>query len=83
MIFSTIFQLFIFICFVLNNGKELVSRLDSNFDECLLLGYSTNSKAYQIFNKHTVRIKESMHAVLDETNAQKLGKVPLYDYDYA
>jgi len=43
-------------CFVLNNGKELIGKFDSKVDDGLFLGYSTNSKAYQVFNKHTLRI---------------------------
>ena len=31
-------------------------------------GYSTNSKAYKVFNKRTMVVDESMHAVFDETN---------------
>ena len=68
-------------CFLLNNGKELLGIFYSKADEDLLLGYSTNGKAYQVFNKHTLRIEKSMHVVFDESNPQRLGKLPLYDDD--
>ena len=55
-------------CFILNNGKELLGKFDSKADEGLFLGYSTDSKAYRVFNKHTLRIEESMHVAFDELN---------------
>ena len=68
-------------CFILNNGKELIGKFDSKDDEGLFLGYSTNRKSYRVFNKHTLRIKDSTYVVFDETNLQRLGKIPLYGDD--
>jgi len=38
-------------CFVLNNGKEKLGKFDAKADDGILLGYSSNSKAYKVFNK--------------------------------
>ncbi|GJX21240.1 retrovirus-related pol polyprotein from transposon TNT 1-94 [Tanacetum coccineum] len=35
--------------------------------ECVILGYSQNSKAYIILNKHTRKIEESLNVTFDET----------------
>ncbi|WRX08786.1 Reverse transcriptase [Theobroma cacao] len=47
-------------CFVLNNGKQPLGKF---------LGYALNSKAYRVFNKRTLTVKESVHVVFDESNA--------------
>nr|GFD31479.1 Gag-Pol polyprotein [Tanacetum cinerariifolium] len=35
-------------------------------DECIFVGYSTQSRAYRVFNKRTRVIMESIHVNLDE-----------------
>ena len=37
-------------------------------DEGVFLGYSTNSKAYRVYNKRTKKIEESVHVVFYEGN---------------
>ena len=54
-------------CFVLNDRDNL-SKFDAKSDEGIFLGYSSNSKAYRVFNKRTMVLDESMHAVFDEAN---------------
>jgi hypothetical protein len=54
-------------CFVLNDRDNL-GKFDAKSDEGIFLGYSTNSKAYRVFNKRTMVVDESMHVVFDETN---------------
>nr|KYP33248.1 Retrovirus-related Pol polyprotein from transposon TNT 1-94 [Cajanus cajan] len=58
-------------CFVLNNGKEQLGKFDAKADEAIFLGYSTNSKAYKVYNKRTLVVEESVHVVFDETNKQE------------
>jgi len=53
-------------CFVLNNGKENLGKIDSKADEAIFLGYSLTSKAYRVFNQRTLNVEESMHVVFDE-----------------
>ncbi|GKE14824.1 hypothetical protein Tco_1422401, partial [Tanacetum coccineum] len=43
-------------------------------------GYSQNSKAYIILNKHTRKIKESLNMTFDETSPPSKTS-PLVDYD--
>ena len=40
-------------CFIHNNGKERLGKFDARSDEGILVGYSLNSKAYRVYNKHT------------------------------
>ncbi|GJU93723.1 retrovirus-related pol polyprotein from transposon TNT 1-94 [Tanacetum coccineum] len=53
-------------CFILNT-KEYLTKFDPKSYEGVFLGYSQNSKAYIILNKHTKKIKESLNVTLDET----------------
>ncbi|GJZ60263.1 retrovirus-related pol polyprotein from transposon TNT 1-94 [Tanacetum coccineum] len=53
-------------CFILNN-KDYLTKFDPKSYEGVFLGYSQNSKAYIILNKHTMKIKESLNVTFDET----------------
>ncbi|GKA70809.1 retrovirus-related pol polyprotein from transposon TNT 1-94, partial [Tanacetum coccineum] len=53
-------------CFILNT-KDYLTKFDLNSYEDVFLGYSQNSKAYIILNKHTRKIKESLNVIFDET----------------
>nr|GEV31812.1 retrovirus-related Pol polyprotein from transposon TNT 1-94 [Tanacetum cinerariifolium] len=53
-------------CFILNT-KDYLTKFDPNSYEGVFLGYSKNSKAYIILNKHTRKIKESLNVTFDET----------------
>ncbi|GKA51099.1 retrovirus-related pol polyprotein from transposon TNT 1-94 [Tanacetum coccineum] len=53
-------------CFILNT-KEYLTKFDPKSYEGVFLGYSQNSKAYIILNKHTRKIKESLNVTFDET----------------
>ncbi|GAV75940.1 hypothetical protein CFOL_v3_19416, partial [Cephalotus follicularis] len=55
-------------CFVHNNDKENLGKFDVKADEGIFLGYSNSSKAYRIFNKKRLVVKESMHVIFDESN---------------
>ena len=56
-------------CFVLNNGKHPIGKMDAKSDEAILMGYALNSKAYRVFNKTSLVVEESIHVVFDETDA--------------
>jgi len=43
-------------------------------DDGIFLGYSSNSKAYRVFNKRTLTIEESIHVAFDETPPEEAGK---------
>ncbi|GJZ84739.1 retrovirus-related pol polyprotein from transposon TNT 1-94 [Tanacetum coccineum] len=47
--------------------QRLPTKFDLKSYEGVFLGYSQNSKAYIILNKHTRKIKESLNVTFDET----------------
>ncbi|XP_070009864.1 uncharacterized protein [Nicotiana sylvestris] len=49
-------------CYVLNKGKDQLGKFDAKSDEGIFLGYSSQSKAYKIYNKRTQCVEESVHA---------------------
>jgi len=52
-----------------NNGKDALGKFDPRSDKAIFLGYSSHSKAYKVFNKRTLCVKESVHVLFDETNS--------------
>ena len=68
-----IFHIFDCRCFVLNNDKERLKKIDVKSDETIFLGYSSSSKAFKVFNKRTLVVEESIH-VFYETNDFPLRK---------
>ncbi|GJT47765.1 retrovirus-related pol polyprotein from transposon TNT 1-94 [Tanacetum coccineum] len=66
-------------CFILNT-KDYLTKFDPKSYEGVFLGYSQNSKAYIIVNKHTRKVKESLNMTFKETPpASKTS--PLVDDD--
>ncbi|GKA87603.1 retrovirus-related pol polyprotein from transposon TNT 1-94 [Tanacetum coccineum] len=53
-------------CFILNT-KDYLTKFDPKSYEGVFLGYSQNSKAYIILNKHTRKVKESLNVTFNET----------------
>ncbi|GKA41405.1 retrovirus-related pol polyprotein from transposon TNT 1-94 [Tanacetum coccineum] len=53
-------------CFILNT-KDYLTKFDPKSYEGVFLGYSQNSKAYIILNKHARKIEESLNVIFDET----------------
>nr|GEU34757.1 retrovirus-related Pol polyprotein from transposon TNT 1-94 [Tanacetum cinerariifolium] len=53
-------------CFILNN-KDYLTKFDPKSYEGIFLGYSKNSKAYIILNKHTRKVEKSLNVTFDET----------------
>ena len=58
-------------CFVLNNGKDHLTKFDFKADESIFLGYNLNSASYRIFNKRTLIVESSLHVTFDESNLSK------------
>lgn len=48
------------------NIKENLENFDSKFNIEIFLGYSSTSKAYWVFNKRTLVVKESMKLIFYE-----------------
>nr|GEV83605.1 retrovirus-related Pol polyprotein from transposon TNT 1-94 [Tanacetum cinerariifolium] len=73
------FRVFESKCFILNT-KDYLIKFDPKSYEGIFLGYSQNSKAYIILNKHTRKVKESLNVTFDGT--PPLSKTsPLVDDD--
>ncbi|GJV45902.1 retrovirus-related pol polyprotein from transposon TNT 1-94 [Tanacetum coccineum] len=53
-------------CFILNS-KDYLTKFDPKSHEGVFLGYSQNSKAYIVLNKHTMKVEESLNVTLDES----------------
>ncbi|GJS30724.1 retrovirus-related pol polyprotein from transposon TNT 1-94 [Tanacetum coccineum] len=53
-------------CFILNT-KDYLTKFDPKSYEGIFLGYSQNSKAYIILNKHTRKVEESFNVTFNET----------------
>ncbi|GJZ42870.1 retrovirus-related pol polyprotein from transposon TNT 1-94 [Tanacetum coccineum] len=60
------FRVFRSKCFILNT-KDYLTKFDPKSYEGVFLGYSQNSKAYIILNKHTRKVEESLNVTFDET----------------
>ena len=60
-------------CFILKD-RENVGKFDSRSDECIFLGYSSTSKAYQVYNKRTMKVMETVNVVIDESLDSSLEK---------
>ncbi|GJU42064.1 retrovirus-related pol polyprotein from transposon TNT 1-94 [Tanacetum coccineum] len=53
-------------CFIFNT-KDYLTNFDPKSYEGVFLGYSQNSKAYIILNKHTRKVEESLNVTFNET----------------
>nr|GFB58947.1 retrovirus-related Pol polyprotein from transposon TNT 1-94 [Tanacetum cinerariifolium] len=60
-------HLYIFGCisYLTRDGKNL-DKMKEKGDPCILVGYSTQSKGYRVYNKRTRMIVESIHIRFDE-----------------
>ncbi|KAJ9561429.1 hypothetical protein OSB04_006589 [Centaurea solstitialis] len=54
-------------CYIKNN-RDALGKFDAKADDGFLVGYSTISKAYHVFNKRRQTIEETIHVQFDETN---------------
>ncbi|GJT50992.1 retrovirus-related pol polyprotein from transposon TNT 1-94 [Tanacetum coccineum] len=66
-------------CFILNT-KDYLTKFDPKSYEGVFLGYSQNSKACIILNKHTRKVEESLNVTFDETPPSSKTS-PLVDDD--
>ena len=61
------FRIFGSTCFIHKN-RENVGKFDSQSNEGIFLGYSSTSKAYQMYNKRTKKVMETINVVIDEAS---------------
>ncbi|KAJ9560205.1 hypothetical protein OSB04_005365 [Centaurea solstitialis] len=54
-------------CYI-KNDRDALGKFDAIADDGFLVGYSTISKAYRVFNKRRQTIEETIHVKFDESN---------------
>nr|GEW36603.1 hypothetical protein [Tanacetum cinerariifolium] len=59
------FHIFSSICYIVRDDENL-DKMKEKGDACIIVGYSTQSIAYRVFNKRTRVIMESIHVNFDE-----------------
>jgi len=61
-------------CYILYD-RENLGKFDPKSDEGIFLGYSTNSRAYRVFNKRTETVMESINVVIDDEEVEAPSNV--------
>nr|GFB72401.1 hypothetical protein [Tanacetum cinerariifolium] len=59
------FYIFGSVCYIVRDGENL-DKMNEKGNECIFVGYSTQSRVYRVFNKRTRVIMESIHVNFDE-----------------
>ncbi|GKB27511.1 retrovirus-related pol polyprotein from transposon TNT 1-94 [Tanacetum coccineum] len=59
------FHIFGSLCYIVRDGENH-DKMTEKGDACVFVGYSTQSKAYRVFNKRTRIIVETIHVNFDE-----------------
>nr|GEZ20349.1 hypothetical protein [Tanacetum cinerariifolium] len=59
------FHIFGSLCYIVKDGENL-DKMKEKGDECIFVGYSTQSRAYRVFNKRTRVLMGSIHVNFDE-----------------
>nr|GEW21525.1 retrovirus-related Pol polyprotein from transposon TNT 1-94 [Tanacetum cinerariifolium] len=67
------FYIFRSLCYIVRDGENL-DKMKEKGDACIFIGYSTQSRAYRVYNKRTRLIVETIHVNFDE--------LPLLASDY-
>nr|AAN05371.1 Putative retroelement [Oryza sativa Japonica Group]AAP53179.1 retrotransposon protein, putative, Ty1-copia subclass [Oryza sativa Japonica Group] len=68
-------------CYIYRKGVRLTKFESRCCDEGFLLGYASNSKAYQVYNKNKGIVEETADVQFDETNGSQEGHENLDDVD--
>ncbi|GJX59607.1 putative ribonuclease H-like domain-containing protein [Tanacetum coccineum] len=65
------------------NTIDHLGKFDGKANEGFLIGYSTNSKAFRVFNSRTRIVEETLHITFLENKSNVLGSGPewLFDID--
>ncbi|GKE76153.1 ribonuclease H-like domain-containing protein [Tanacetum coccineum] len=66
------------------NTLDPLGKFDGKSDEGYLLGYSTTSKAFRVYNKRTKRVEENIHIdfLEDQPNVAGIGPDWMFDLDF-
>jgi hypothetical protein len=57
-------------CYILRD-RENLGKFDPKSDKGIFLGYSSNSRAYRVFNKRTETVMESINVVVDDEEVKR------------
>nr|GEU73856.1 hypothetical protein [Tanacetum cinerariifolium] len=68
------FNIFGSTCYIVRDGENL-DKMKEKGDDCIFVGYSTQSRAYRVFNKRTRVIMESIHVNFDELPQMALDQL--------
>nr|GEX56469.1 retrovirus-related Pol polyprotein from transposon TNT 1-94 [Tanacetum cinerariifolium] len=68
------FHIFGSLCYIVRDGENL-DKMKEKGDACIFVGYSTQSRAYRVFNKRTRVIVETIHVNFDELPQMALDHV--------
>jgi len=60
-------------CYILAD-RDYIKKMDTKSDEGIFLGYSTNSRAYRVYNNRTQAVMESINVVIDEVAKEPVPK---------
>ncbi|GKD03563.1 retrovirus-related pol polyprotein from transposon TNT 1-94, partial [Tanacetum coccineum] len=65
------------------NTLDHLGNFDGKADEGFFVGYSTNSKAFRVFNSRTRIVEENLHVKFSENTPNIIGSGPnwLFDID--
>ncbi|GKF16536.1 retrovirus-related pol polyprotein from transposon TNT 1-94 [Tanacetum coccineum] len=68
---------------IILNTIDHLGKFDGKADEGFFVGYSTNSKAFRVFNIRTRIVEENLHVQFSETTPNIVGSGPncLFDID--
>ncbi|GKG42323.1 retrovirus-related pol polyprotein from transposon TNT 1-94, partial [Tanacetum coccineum] len=66
------------------NTLDSLGKFDRKSDEGYLLGYSTSSKAFRVYNKKNKRVEENLHInfLEDQPNMAGIGPNWMFDLDF-
>ncbi|GKA59005.1 hypothetical protein Tco_0758318 [Tanacetum coccineum] len=66
------------------NTLDSLGKFDRKSDKGYLLGYSTTSKAFRVYNKRTKRVEENLHInfLEDQPNVTGTGPNWMFDLDF-
>nr|GEY90991.1 retrovirus-related Pol polyprotein from transposon TNT 1-94 [Tanacetum cinerariifolium] len=68
------FHIFGSVCYIVRDGENL-DKMKEKGNECIFVGYSTQSRAYIVFNKRTRVIMESIHVNFNELPQMALDQL--------
>nr|GEU30120.1 hypothetical protein [Tanacetum cinerariifolium] len=68
------FHIFGSLCYIIRDGENL-DKMKEKVDACIFVGYSTQLRAYRVFNKRTRVIVETIHVNFDELPQMALDHV--------